>query len=99
MRNELLFPSLEQVENNGDNIYMIDTSVPRRLPPCPPPVFSVSSDQVNEAPESDDHATETIEDDVNDVGFKLYETYESVSLNIPDREILERESRLHERDY
>ena len=39
---------------------------------------------------------EAIEDDVNDVGFKLYETYESVSLNIPDRE---RESRLHERDY
>ena len=46
------------------------------------------------------HATEAIEDDVNDdVGFKLYETYESVSLNIPDRENLERESRLRERDY
>merc|ERR1712029_373844 len=82
-----------QVEINGDNIYMIDTSVPRRLPPCPPPVFSVSSDQVNEAPESAERATEAIEDDVDDVGFKLYETYESVSLNIPERDNFERESR------
>jgi len=92
-RTAVLAANSGQVDNNGDNIYMIDTSVPRRLPPCPPPVFSVSSDQVNEAPESDEHATEAIEDDLNDVAFKLYETYESVSLNIPDREILERESR------
>merc|ERR1712098_623033 len=70
-----------QVDSNGDNIYMIDTSVPRRLPP--PPAFYFSSDQDNEKTEKSDYADPATEDDV---GFKFYETYERVSLHKPERE-------------
>ena len=54
---------------------MIDTSVPRRLPSCSTAAFSISGDQVNVSPDSEEHAVENV------VGFKLHETYESVSLN------------------
>ena len=59
-------------DGRGDNIYMIDTSVPRRLPHLPPFNFSLASNKQEDENNNDDGGLglHTKSPD----GFKLYET-------------------------